>query len=121
MIKIYVLLISALAVGACAKSADSISPAYVSPLQYDSYSCPQLREEAARVSARASQAIGEQNAKATNDAVATGVSAVIFWPGLFFIKGDGASAVEVSRLKGEMDAVEQASIRKNCGIQFQKT
>jgi hypothetical protein len=52
--------------------------------------------------------------------VATGVGIVLFWPALFFIKGEGASAGEVARLKGEMDAIEQASIRKNCNIQFQK-
>jgi ABC-type branched-subunit amino acid transport system permease subunit len=27
---------------------------------------------------------------------------------------------ELRGLKGEMEAIEQASIRKNCGIQFQK-
>ncbi len=104
----------------CASRADNISAAYVSPMTYESYSCRQLSEEAARVSTRAAVAIGEQNSKATGDAVATGVGIVLFWPALFFIKGEGASATEVARLKGEMDAIEQASIRKNCDIQFQK-
>ena len=58
-----------------------------SPIQYQSYSCAQLREEAARVSARAAEASGAQNQKANNDAIATGVGAVLFWPALFFIKG----------------------------------
>ena len=49
-----------------------------------------------------------------------GVGLVLFWPSLFFIKGDGATAAELGRLKGEMDAIEQASIQKNCGIQFQR-
>ena len=112
-------LVGALVLTGCATSPENISAAYVSPLQYDTYSCPQLREEATRVSMRAAQAIGEQSDKATRDAVVTTVSAVVFWPALFFVKGDGASAVEVARLKGEMQAVEQASIRKNCGITFQ--
>jgi hypothetical protein len=80
----------------------------------------QLAEEAERVSARAAQAFGVQDQKATGDAVATGVSLVLFWPAMFFIKGDGASAAEVARLKGEMETIEQASIRKNCRIEFQK-
>lgn len=114
-----VVLTAGLAAG-CASRADNISAAYVSPMTYESYSCRQLSEEAARVSTRASLAIGEQNSKATGDAVATGVGIVLFWPALFFIKGEGASAGEVARLKGEMDAIEQASIRKNCDIQFQR-
>jgi hypothetical protein len=44
---------------------------------------------------------------------------VIFWPALFFAKGDGATAAEVSRLKGEMKAIETASIKNNCGIRFE--
>jgi hypothetical protein len=46
---------------------------------------------------------------------------IVFWPALFFIGGDKQNAAELARLKGEMDAVEQASIRKKCGIQFQTT
>jgi hypothetical protein len=109
-----------LSLAACASSPEKISAAYVSPMQYDSFSCPQLREEASRVSSRAIQASGAQSSQATSDAVAAGVGAVLFWPSLFFIKGDGATAGEVARLKGEMEAIEQASVRKKCGIQFQK-
>jgi hypothetical protein len=43
---------------------------------------------------------------------------VLFWPALFFIKGDGAQAAEVARLKGEMQALETANALKNCGIRF---
>ena len=69
---------------ACASNPDNITAAYVSPGQYNSYNCAQLREEVSRVSVRAAQ-IGE-----------------------------------VARLKGEMEAVEHASIQKKCGIQFQR-
>ena len=77
-------------------------------------------EEAARVSARAAEASGAQNQKANNDAIATGVGAVLFWPALFFIKGDAASAQQVAQLKGDMDAIEQANIQKQCGIEFKR-
>lgn len=106
-------------VSGCAEKADNIEAAYISPIQYENYSCNKLSAEAQRVSARASQAIGAQNKKAENDAAATAVGMVLFWPALFFIDGDGASAAEVSRLKGEMEAIEQASIRRGCGISFQ--
>ena len=32
------------------------------------------------------------------------------------IGGDKQNAAELARLRGEMDAIEQTSIRKNCGI-----
>ena len=106
---------------ACATRSENIAASYVSPNSYSSYGCSQLRDEAARISSRAIQVSGAQDQKATNDAIATGVAVVLFWPALFLVKGEGASAGEVSRLKGEMDAIEQASIRKRCGIQFRRS
>jgi hypothetical protein len=46
--------------------------------------------------------------------------AVLFWPALFFIKGDAASAQQVAQLKGDMDPIEQANIQKQCGIEFKR-
>lgn len=120
MKRVVTTLVAVSLLSACASNPDNISAAYVSPGQYNGYSCPQLREEAARVSARATQITGVQNSKASSDAVVMGAGLILFWPALFFIKGDGTTAAEVARLKGEMEAVEQASIHKKCGIQFQK-
>lgn len=118
--KIGVCLLSALAFAGCASRSDNIAAAYVSPLTYQPYSCDQMRLEATRVSSRAIALTGAQDSKATGDAVATGVAIVLFWPAAFLIKGDGASAAELARLKGEMEAIEQASIQKKCGIEFRK-
>ena len=105
-------------ISGCAEKSNDIAAMYVSPMQYDGYSCRQIREEAARVSARASNAMGIQDKQAEDDAGATAISLILFWPALFFIDGDGANAQEVARLKGEMVALEQVSIQKNCGIEF---
>lgn len=104
----------------CATSSSEITAQYVSPIQYQSLTCQQLTAEAERVSRRASQLAGVQDEKSSNDAVATGVGLILFWPSLFFIKGDGQTAAELGRLRGEFDAIEQASIQKNCGIRFQR-
>ena len=72
------------------------------------------------MSARAGLASGAQDQKANNDVVATGVPRHPVLPVLFFIKGDVASAQEIAQLKGDMDAIEQANIQKNCGLQFQR-
>jgi len=79
-----------------------------------------LAEEARSVSSRAAQVSGVQDGKRTNDAVATTVGVVIFWPALLMMKGDGATAGELARLKGELEAVERMSIQKKCGIEFRK-
>ena len=110
----------ALSVAGCASSSKEISAAYVSPVLYQNLTCDQLSLEAARVSARVAEVSGHQDKKASGDAVKMGVGLIVFWPSLLFIKGDGQTAGELARLKGEMDAIEQASIAKSCAIQFQK-
>lgn len=112
---------SALLVAGCAKDANEVGATYVSPILYDAYTCPQLSEEAQRVSSRASQASGVQDQKATNDKVAVGVGVIVFWPALLFAKGNDENTAELARLKGQMDAIEQASIKKKCGINFQRS
>ena len=99
-----------------ANDPKNISASYVSPIQYEGYTCPQIREEAARLSSKAAEITGVQQSKANGDAVAMGVGLVLFWPSLFFIKGDGSTATEVAHLKGQMDALEQASIKRKCNI-----
>ena len=115
------LVLSLAVVAGCATKASKVDASYVSPVHYQGFSCDQLSAEAERVSRRAQDLTGAQNKKATSDAVATGVALVVFWPAVFFIKGDNASTAELARLKGEMDAIEQSSIAKNCGIVFQRS
>jgi hypothetical protein len=104
----------------CASKSSEITPSYVSPIMYQSFSCQQLAQEAQGVSARAAQVAGAQDSKRTNDQVATGVAIVVFWPAAFPVGGDGPMAAELAQLKGQMVAIEQASIQKKCGIQFQQ-
>jgi thiamine biosynthesis protein ThiC len=108
------------AVSACASKSSNIQASYVSPVQYQHYSCPQLVAEGQRVSGHAARIAGQQDENRTSDAVLTGVAVVLFWPALFALEGDGQTAAELARLKGEMDAIQQASIQKNCGIEFRQ-
>jgi hypothetical protein len=103
---------------ACASKSADITPAYVSPIPYSSYTCQQLALEAQSVSARATTLAGAQDSQRTHDQVATGVAVVVFWPAAFLVGGDKQTAAELAQMKGEMVAIEQASIQKNCGITF---
>ena len=114
----YTLLLIALA--GCATSAENIQPIYVSPLQYQNLTCAQIGAEASRVSQRAAQVAGVQDKNATNDAVATGVGIILFWPVLFFMEGDGQNAAELGRLRGEFETLEKVAIQKECGLEFRR-
>ena len=107
------------AVAGCASKSLDVEAAYVSPIAYENYSCAQLTEEARMVADEAARAAGKQDKKRTSDAVVTTVGIVIFWPALVFIKGDDATTAKLSRLKGEMEAIEKASRLKGCKIRFQ--
>lgn len=102
----------------CATNPKDIEAAYVSTVGYEGMSCAQLMRAAEDVSIRAAQVSGQQKKQSGQDAAMVGVSLVLFWPALFFIGGDKASAGEISRLKGEMNAIEQVNRQKNCGIRF---
>jgi hypothetical protein len=104
----------------CASKSSDITAAYVSPVIYQSYSCQQLGMEAQSISAKAAELSGAQDQKRSNDQVATGVAIVVFWPAAFFVGGDGQVAAQLSQLKGQANAVEQASIQKQCGIKFER-
>lgn len=118
--KFSVIILASLMAAACAKSSGEIAPAYISPMQYQTFTCDQLRLEAARLSAKAAQLSGVQDNKADQDAIVTTAAIVVFWPAAFFVGGDGQNAAELAQVKGEFEAVESAAIQKNCGIEFRR-
>ena len=115
----FVFAVAAVALAGCASSAADITPSYVSPMIYQGYTCQQLAMEAQSVSARAASLSGAQDSQRTKDAVATTAAVIIFWPAAFLVGGDKATAAELGQMKGQMVAIEQASIGKKCAIQFQ--
>jgi hypothetical protein len=103
----------------CAKRSEDVAASYISPLQYQPYSCSQLAAEASRVSQRAAELSGVQDSKRTKDKVATTAAVIVFWPAAFLVTGDDAQTAELARLKGEFNAIQQVSIQKNCGTRFE--
>lgn len=110
------LLSGAVALSGCATNPDKISAAYVSPMQYQSYDCDQIRGELLRISNRVDEVTGHQRRQANNDAIAMGVGLVLFWPALFFLAGGNDKKEELARLKGEYDALQQAGVQRRCGF-----
>lgn len=99
----------------CSTHPDDIEAAYVSPTEYADYDCSQLRAELQRVNRRVMEVTGQQRDEAQGDSVAMGVGLVLFWPALFFLAGDDKED-ELSRLKGQYNAIEEAAIKKKCDL-----
>lgn len=115
-VTVTVMLISFLMVPlGCSTAPDKISSSYVSPLQYQHFTCDQVGGELLRVNRKIMEITGQQQKEARKDAIAMGVGLVLFWPALFFLMGDDKKA-ELSRMKGEYDALEQVAITKDCRI-----
>jgi hypothetical protein len=94
---------------ACAPTPESIQPAYVSEVPFQSWTCQQLGEEQLRLGSALATASGQQNTARSND-----VAGVIFL-GLPVGSMSGQSiAPQIARYKGEQEAVHKAIIRNQC-------
>ena len=100
--------------GGCATAGRDVAATYVSPIQYSNYDCDQLRQELQRVYGRVSQLSGRLDEAASNDKTLAGVGIILFWPALFALGGTKQQEAELSRLKGEYDALQSASTNKKC-------
>lgn len=97
----------------CATPPEQIQSDFVPVTQYSNLSCNQLNQEAIRVNRELSEATGRQQQAANNDAAMTAVSLILFWPAVFFIDGN-SNAPQLSRLKGEAEAISAAAQQKGC-------
>lgn len=100
----------------CATRSDNIQPASVSMIPYRALNCAQIREEVERVSGRIRVVAGEQDESANLDAFGVAVGLTLLPGMLLFTQGDGAGAAELSRLRGELEALRTVNIEKQCGV-----
>ncbi len=119
--KVAVSLLALLCVAGCASKSANVEATYVPAQNYATYTCPQLAEEGRRVSARAAVAAGQQDKNRKNDTIKTTVGVLIFWPVILANDGNNQVTAELASLKGQMKAIEETSIKKNCGIEFRQS
>ena len=94
-------------ISACATAPENISPAYVSHMSYMQYTLEQLGQEEARLQAALSSSSDAQRKARSNDTLG-----VIFL-GLPVSSLSGSNqASNVARLKGELEAVQKATVLK---------
>ena len=96
---------------ACAPRAQNIQAAYVSPLKYmgDDWPCDKLIQEATYVGDALIRASGAQDSAARRDAWS------VFLIGIP-TSGANVNEAEVSRLKGEQEALRIALRDKDCAL-----
>jgi len=104
----------------CAQKSENVQATYTPTALYENLSCHQLVQEGWSVSNRAHTAAGLQNRHRVKDEVAIAAGTLVFWPALFFARGNNATTAELAQLKGEMEAIEAASQAKDCGIVFNR-
>jgi hypothetical protein len=110
--RVLVLLIgAAVAIAGCAKSPESIAPAYVSTVNFQSWSCSQLAEEARRLNQALAEASTQQRNARTNDTIGV----IFIGVPVSSLSGDNI-APQIANLKGQIVAVQQAGNLRNCGL-----
>ena len=114
-LKIATLLMFIFFISACATQPDKISSQYVPAATYSNYTCDQIASSLRQKNNRMQTLYGSLKEEADADEWQMGVGMLLFWPSLFFLEGgDSPEAAEYSRLKGEVDALNEASIQKSC-------
>lgn len=101
-------------ISGCASQPGKVTAAYVSPTVYASSSCKEIVAERTRIAEKVAEVAGDQQRKATGDAVAVGVGVIVFWPALFLLAAGKDKEAELASLKGNYDALNAAGIQKGC-------
>lgn len=99
----------------CATASKDVATTYHSPMAYQGYDCAQINAESERIRVRVTQLGGRLDEAASNDQNIATVGMLLFWPAMFALGGTKQQEMEYGTLKGQHDAIQQASITKKCG------
>lgn len=109
MRKLPPLVLGCLVLAGCASTSPESDSAYVSPTQYDTYSCAQMRAEMQRVS---SEIDHETKSSANNKLLDTAMMAYAISQGYGWQSDD--ESVELRRAKTKYRILDEMMIKKNC-------
>ncbi len=99
---------------ACAPSPNQVSASYVSPVVYDGQSCKKLMAERNQIASEVNLLTAKQQKSSTNDAVATGIALVLFWPAAFALALTEDQSAQLAQAKGNFEAIEAQMRNKGC-------
>ncbi len=113
----YILALILIILASCGSSLAEPRSTYVPPSAYLKFDCPQLLQEARAVFTRSSKAAGLQQ----SDPVMIGnqnKSTTVRWPKALSLIGDSSIKDELALMRGQLIAIEEASIGRQCSIIF---
>jgi len=99
--------------GCASQAHENSNNPIISAADYELFDCAQLAQHARDLSAQAAALAGW---KKQNCSIPASSETVVFWPAAF--TANGPNATELSDLRIELEAARQASLEKNCSIQF---
>jgi hypothetical protein len=99
---------------ACASYPSSVQPAYVSPASYSGARCEQLSQERRRLDSELPRVTDQQRTAANVDTATMTVGMLVFWPALFGLAFDTDHSAELSQLKGQARAIDEALATGTC-------
>jgi hypothetical protein len=108
-----------LLLSACSTSSDNILAQYVPPEKYQGLTCWEIGTEGKRVASRVAEISGDGYSNTSGATWLVAPSIVVRWPTPWFATSE-EEATELSKLKGEFEALEQASALKRCGLSFKQ-
>jgi len=93
-----------------------VSASYVSPIVYEGQTCSKLMVERNQIARNVNLLIADQRKSSTNDAVATGVALVLFWPAALALALTEDQSAQLAQAKGNFEAIETQMRKKGCPL-----
>lgn len=111
VIKLAGVLFALLFSSGCATKPQNIAATYVSEMGYMNYTCEQLAAEQSRLVAALTTESQAQLQARSNDTIGV----ILLGLPVSSLSGSNRAA-QIARLKGELEALQKASILKNCAL-----
>lgn len=106
---------AAILLSGCAASAENRPTTYISPSQFQTYSCDELLKATDRIQTRVSELLGKTNdASPSKDKWILGADLSLSWAALFALGGSKEQEAEYEQLKSEYDAIQHWAVMKQC-------
>lgn len=98
----------------CATRAVDVLPAPANAADFVTWDCGRIADEQDAVQQHAADVAYAVDERAGNNILALGVGVTVFWPAMLAMRPAGPEAADLARLKGRYEALQTASLGKNC-------
>jgi len=108
--------LGALTACSSAKTSSEVAPELVSPSMYRGMTCSELRAEARSVKDATPALAAAVDKEYNNDKALEAVAWILFWPAALAMDGNDAEAAQLSRAKGQLEAITTQMKNKGCRL-----